>query len=152
MRPRSLRRNNLVLFTVGYFLWGLAIGSYAQAPADSMRTLMQLRASELKQLRQWLLDRQPDTMLQATPYYYSEGAPSEGDILSPFFYAMDTAFHQAYLAFYARPSAHTFNRMVQVCEACHQHYCPGPLRLIRRLYVPEADSLVNDSSEKSRAE
>ncbi len=29
-----------------------------------------------------------------------------------------------------------FNTMVSKCQSCHEHYCPGPLVVIKKMYIP----------------
>ena len=29
-----------------------------------------------------------------------------------------------------------FNTVVSKCQSCHEHYCPGPLVVIKKMYIP----------------
>ncbi len=111
------------------------MGSYNNLP-DSIRKMMQLRVQEIKQIRRLIISN-PDSVkaLKPFPFYFSSGIPSDYEFISQAFFVMDTLFYKEYLALYKQPSVETFNRLISICESCHNTWCPGPLRLIKRLYI-----------------
>ncbi len=126
-------------------LGGAQCGGGGSAPQvketpDSLFQMMRVRAAELKTLRQWLASGHvPEDSLRRLyhPFSFGEGAPTEGMHLSPMFPTYAEAFSKHYEAFYRSPSVRNYNLMVKTCEGCHREHCPGPLRLIGRLYLPE---------------
>ena len=139
-------------FLPGMVLLAIAVGSlwhcsgpppqsHVQEPQvpDSLYQMMRLRVHEMKTLRRLLMQQAPADSLAAFrfPFDFADGVPSEGMQLSPMFPAFSEAFSRHYEAFYQHPSVKNYNQLVRVCENCHQEHCPGPLRLIDRLYLPE---------------
>ncbi len=108
---------------------------------DSLYRMMRLRTAEMKALRRFLQQNAGADSIRARyfPFDFTKGIPSEGMVLEPVFPFYAEAFSKRYEAFYQHPSAENYNRMVQVCQGCHEAHCPGPLRLIRRLYLPAQD-------------
>ncbi len=105
---------------------------------DSIRHMMQWRAREMRKIRQWII-KHPDSTLPFKPtlFHFSSGIPSDSDFLTPTFFVLDTLFHKEYAELYRNPSGNQFNRIVSICESCHNTWCPGPLRLIKRLYITQ---------------
>ncbi len=109
--------------------------STSQIP-DSIRHMMQWRVREMRKIRQWLI-KHPDSTLPLKPtlFYFSSGIPSDSDFITPTFFVLDTIFHNEYVKLYQNPSINQFNTVINVCESCHNTWCPGPLRLIKKFYV-----------------
>ncbi|NPA34161.1 MAG: hypothetical protein GXO48_04430 [Chlorobi bacterium] len=103
---------------------------------DSIRHMMQWRAKEMKKIRQWIINHS-DSTLPFTPtlFHFSSGIPSDSDFITPSFFVMDSLFHKEYVELYRNPSITQYNNLISVCESCHNTWCPGPLRLIKKLYI-----------------
>ncbi|MCU0442746.1 MAG: hypothetical protein MUE96_10140 [Bacteroidia bacterium] len=64
--------------------------------------------------------------------------PTDPSVLEPTFYENARLFQEAYQALFKHPKeqAKHFNLVIQKCVNCHESYCSGPLKRIRKLYIP----------------
>lgn len=64
--------------------------------------------------------------------------PTDPSVLEPTFYENARLFQEAYQALFKHPNeqAKHFNLVIQKCVNCHESYCSGPLKRIRKLYIP----------------
>ncbi len=92
--------------------------------ADSMRAQL-LRGETLDSLRYPFIR-----------FYLAE--PTDPTVLEPKFYENARLFQEAYKALFAHPKEQTkyYNLMIGKCANCHESYCSGPLKKIRKLYLP----------------
>lgn len=50
------------------------------------------------------------------------------------YYLYAHAFLRQYDHFRQHPDTASYNGLISLCQACHQHHCPGPLLRIEKLY------------------
>lgn len=91
--------------------------------ADSMRAQLQ-RGETLDSLRYPFIR-----------FYLAE--PTDSSVLEPKFYENARLFQEAYKALFAYPAEQTkyYNLMIGKCANCHESYCSGPLKKIRKLFI-----------------
>jgi hypothetical protein len=63
--------------------------------------------------------------------------PTDPGVLEPVFYENARFFQQSYLDLFRHPKeqAKYYNLMVGKCINCHERYCSGPLKRIRKLLI-----------------
>jgi hypothetical protein len=63
--------------------------------------------------------------------------PTDPNVLEPNFFEKARLFQSAYKELFQHPSEHKkyYNLMIQACVNCHQNYCSGPLKRIRKLPI-----------------
>jgi hypothetical protein len=69
-------------------------------------------------------------------FYMAE--PTDLSVLEPQFYENARMFQEAYKAFFSSPESsrqNFYNALIQKCVNCHEHYCSGPLKRIRKLPI-----------------
>lgn len=65
--------------------------------------------------------------------------PTDPNVLVPVFFENARLFQQAYLDLFRHPQEQKkyYNLMVGKCINCHESYCTGPLKRIRKLLIIE---------------
>jgi hypothetical protein len=65
--------------------------------------------------------------------------PTDPSVLEPVFFENARLFQQAYHDLFRHPAEQTkyYNLMVGKCINCHESYCSGPLKRIRKLMITE---------------
>lgn len=65
--------------------------------------------------------------------------PTDPNVLEPQFFENARLFQQAYIDLFKHPEAQTkyYNLMVDKCINCHQSYCSGPIKRIRKLTITD---------------
>lgn len=68
-------------------------------------------------------------------FYLAE--PTDPNVLEPLFYENARLFQQAYVALFSHKNEQVkyYNLMIGKCVNCHESYCSGPLKKIRKLFV-----------------
>lgn len=68
-------------------------------------------------------------------FYLAE--PTDPNVLEPLFYENARLFQQAYIALFSHKNEQVkyYNLMIGKCVNCHESYCSGPLKKIRKLFV-----------------
>ncbi len=63
--------------------------------------------------------------------------PTDPNVLEPNFFEKARLFQAAYKALFQHPSEQKtyYNLMIQACVNCHENYCSGPLKRIRKLPI-----------------
>ncbi len=64
--------------------------------------------------------------------------PTDPDVLEPQFYENARLFQEAYtdLFKHSQEQVKYHNLVIGKCINCHEHYCSGPLKRIRKLLIP----------------
>ncbi len=68
-------------------------------------------------------------------FYLAE--PTDPSVLEPKFYENARLFQAAYSALFMHPQEQVkyYNLVINKCVNCHESYCSGPLKRIRKLYL-----------------
>jgi hypothetical protein len=63
--------------------------------------------------------------------------PTDPKVLEPVFYENARLFQEAYIELFNHPKEQSkyYNAMVGKCINCHEMYCSGPLKRIRKLLI-----------------
>jgi hypothetical protein len=93
------------------------------ANADSMRSQL-LRGEKLDSLKYPFIK-----------FYLVE--PTDPNVLEPKFFDNARLFQESYKALFAHPneSKKYYNLMINACVNCHESYCSGPLKRIRKFPI-----------------
>lgn len=70
-------------------------------------------------------------------FYLAE--PTDPSVLEPQFYENARLFQEAYKELFRHPSEQQkyHNLVIGKCVSCHEHYCSGPLKRIRKLFITQ---------------
>lgn len=70
-------------------------------------------------------------------FYLAE--PTDPNVLQPLFYENARLFQEAYQALFAHPKEQVkyYNLVIGKCVNCHESYCSGPLKKIRKLFITQ---------------
>jgi hypothetical protein len=69
---------------------------------------------------------------------FSVVEPTDPSVLEPLFYENATLYYKAHnLLYSAEDQQAAYNAVIDACVNCHQSYCSGPLKKIRKLYLPQ---------------
>lgn len=65
--------------------------------------------------------------------------PTDPNVLEPAFFENARLFQQAYLDLFRHPGEQVqyYNLMVGKCINCHENYCSGPIKRIRKLLITD---------------
>jgi cytochrome c556 len=70
-----------------------------------------------------------------------ESTPTKEEVQGPVFEGMAANYQSKLDAFLAAENIDlaksSYNNLVTACISCHQEYCPGPIKTIKKLYVKE---------------
>lgn len=64
-----------------------------------------------------------------------EARPTKENVQGPKFEAMAKYYLQKTDSLYTHPDKGAYNDMVESCVVCHQTFCPGPVKTIKKLII-----------------
>ena len=64
-----------------------------------------------------------------------EATPTKENVKGPKFEAMAKYYLQKTDSLYIHPDKESYNEMVESCIVCHQSFCPGPVKTIKKLII-----------------
>jgi hypothetical protein len=105
----------------------------AKPMALMMRTMVQNATMMREQIIQ---SEQLDSLKYPFIRFYLV-EPTDPNVLQPVFYENARLFQDAYAELFNHPEAQSkyYNAMVGKCINCHEMYCSGPLKRIRKLLI-----------------
>jgi hypothetical protein len=124
-----------VAFLVSY------CGTRTGAEPDTSLTLvamMRVQEADVLSLRQRIVDG--DTLLADIhlKHDFLEGTPSSPDKNDRNFPELSAAFVEAFNELKSTPAkTEQFNLMIASCIDCHEQFCPGPIRQIKKLQIEQ---------------
>lgn len=104
--------------------------------AKPMALMMRQLVSTAESIRQKIIKgEQPDSIhFPFVRFYLVE--PTDPNVLEPQFYENARLFQDAYYAVFEKGAdKETYNAMIDACIGCHQSYCSGPIKRIKKLYI-----------------
>ena len=122
-----------VAFLVSY------CGTRTEAEPETNLTLvamMRVQEADVLTLRQRILDG--DTLLAGIhlQHDFLKGTPSSPDKNDRNFPELSAAFVEAFNELKTNPAkTEQFNLMIASCVDCHEQFCPGPIRQIKKLQI-----------------
>lgn len=117
-----------------FLLFSCSSDSDSGVEDDTLSHLMRERLEELRELKSAIENNSPHEL--PVPVSFMDGVPSRDELTTEAFQAQLLAFEMLYDTFRsisAEERKERYNLVVQSCIACHQNYCPGPIRAIRTL-------------------
>jgi hypothetical protein len=105
--------------------------------AKPMALMMRQMAANADSIKATLLrGSMPDSLRYPFIRFYLV-EPTDPSVLEPQFYENARLFQQAYFAFFKHPNEAKkyYNVLIGKCVNCHENYCSGPLKRIRKLYI-----------------
>lgn len=64
-----------------------------------------------------------------------DATPTKDNVQGPEFKAMALYYLQNNEKLYSNPDSEKYNEMIESCIACHQSFCPGPIKTIKKLTI-----------------
>jgi hypothetical protein len=104
-----------------------------------MALMMRTMVNNMQQMRDDLLQhKQLDSLKYPFIRFYLV-EPTDKSVLEPAFFENARLFQQAYLDLFRHPAEQVkyYNLVVGKCINCHENYCSGPLKRIRKLSITQ---------------
>ena len=98
--------------------------------------MMRIQEADVKQIRERIIGG--DTLLAGIglKHDFLEGTPSAPDKNDRNFPELSAAFVEAFNELKTSPAKREhFNLMIASCVDCHEQFCPGPIRQIKKLHI-----------------
>lgn len=112
------------------------------AEFSELAQLMRQIHKDAKQWRKQIVNGQTVTDSVAIYKALVESTPTKAEVQGPVFEGMAANYQTQLNAFLAARdidlAKSSYNNLVTACISCHQEYCPGPVKTIKKLYVPES--------------
>jgi len=102
-----------------------------------MALMMRMMADNADSIRAQLLrNENPDKLRYPFQKFYLL-EPTDSSVLEMQFFENARFYQEAYTDFFNHPNEQKryFNVLIEKCVNCHEHYCNGPLKRIRKLYI-----------------
>ena len=104
-----------------------------------MALMMRMMAANADSMRSQLLrgESLDSTNYPFIKFYLVE--PTDPNVLEPQFFENARLFQQAYKNLFAKPKDQIkrYNLLINSCIKCHESYCSGPLKRIRKFPIAE---------------
>jgi len=116
-------------------------GTRTEAEPEANLTLvamMRIQEADVLALRQRIIDG--DTLLAGIhlKHDFLEGTPTSPDKNDRNFPELSAAFVEAFNELKTNPAkTEQFNLMIASCVDCHEQFCPGPIRQIKKLQIEQ---------------
>lgn len=108
-------------------------------PAKPMALMMRSLYAQSAEMRNWVEEGKP---LDSTYFRFLEFhklEPTDSTVLNAVFYEHNENFRQAFEALLAAGGDEgKFNALLTECVSCHEDFCPGPIKRIKKLAFPSA--------------
>jgi cytochrome c556 len=120
----------------------LAQAQLKMAEWSELAKLMRQIHKDAKQWRSKIVNGELVTDSVAIYDALVESTPTKSEVKGPVFEGMAANYQTQLDAFLAAEdidlAKSAYNNLVGACISCHQSYCPGPVKTIKKLYVPES--------------
>ena len=97
-----------------------------------------------KDAKQWKKMLEAGELVTDSAHIYKqlvESEPTDKSVQGPAFEAFAMNYQQALNEFIETNdivlAKEKYNNLVSTCISCHQSYCPGPVKTIKKLYLPK---------------
>ena len=102
-----------------------------------MALMMRQLAANADSMKQQIIrgEQLDSTQYPFIKFYLVE--PTDPNVLEPQFYENARLFQEAYIALFKHPKEQVkyYNLVINKCISCHENYCSGPLKRIRKLLI-----------------
>ena len=141
---RSLGITFLIVFTVAFVVYLLQDDSQVEEvtvvsvedanPSSELALHMRAMHEEAKALRKALLN-EGDIELTEPLDWILEAEPTDSNVKGDDFESFARYYISQTKHFVDSSDSQAYNKMVESCVACHQQFCPGPVKTIEKLYI-----------------
>ncbi|NEN24465.1 hypothetical protein G3O08_13220 [Cryomorpha ignava] len=145
-------KRTVILVLIGFLVWACANTDAANTTENKKTELKMAEWSELallmrdihKDAKSWRKAIDNGTFEQDSIAIYKllvESKPTDEDVEGPVFEGFAQNYQMALDSLMLSKNIDLakakYNNLVTACITCHQTYCPGPVKTIRKLYFPE---------------
>ena len=108
---------------------------------DSELALLMREIHENAKLLKLLLQNGEDINAYGSDVdFILEAQPTRPAVQGPEFESFARYYIKMNEDVYSEPSIENYNSLVESCVACHQEFCPGPIKTIKKLHIKQAAS------------
>ena len=105
-------------------------------PQDSeLALLMRDIHVQAKELKPLIEQKQDLPEYDSSIDFIVDATPTRLEVQGPKFEAMAKYYLQKTDSLYIHPDKESYNEMVESCVVCHQSFCPGPVKTIKKLII-----------------
>ena len=103
---------------------------------DSELALLMREIHENAKLLKLLLQNGDDLKPYGSDFnFILEAQPTRPAVQGPEFESFARYYIKMNEDVYSDPSIENYNSLVESCVACHQEFCPGPIKTIKKLHI-----------------
>jgi hypothetical protein len=102
---------------------------------SELALLMREMHEEAKAMKMLIQSNDQNAFLVIDNQFILEATPTKDNVKGDQFEAMARYYLQKSDSLTAFPDKSTYNDMVESCIACHQSFCPGPIKTIKKLTI-----------------
>lgn len=102
---------------------------------SELALLMRSIHEDAKAMRQVIQQKENNLQPNSEFDFILIATPTKENVQGPEFEAMARYYLQKNEIMINDPDQFTYNEMVESCVACHQSFCPGPIKTIKKLYI-----------------
>ena len=108
---------------------------------DSELALLMREIHENAKLLKLLLQNGDDLKPYGSDFdFILEAQPTRPAVQGPEFESFARYYIKMNEDVYSEPSIENYNSLVESCVACHQEFCPGPIKTIKKLHIKQSAS------------
>lgn len=141
-----------VLIFIGTLMWACTQIESPTTPATESNELKMAEWSELALLmrdihedaKDWRASIDSGKLIQDSMAIYDtmvNSTPTDSLVTGPVFEGFSRNYQSSLDSFLLAGNIELakvkYNNLVTACISCHQEYCPGPIKTIKKLYFPE---------------
>ena len=105
-------------------------------PQDSeLALLMRKIHADAKVMRSDLINEDRDLVYDPSIEFILNASPTRPSVQGPDFEAFSKYYIQKTQELVENGDEEDYNKMVESCIACHQEFCPGPIKTINKLRI-----------------
>jgi hypothetical protein len=106
-------------------------------PTKPMALMMRTMVDNAQSMREQVIRSEPLDSLKYPFIRFYLAEPTDSSVLEPVFFENARLFQQSYQLLFQHPDKQLmyYNAMIGKCINCHEHYCNGPLKRIRKLLI-----------------
>ena len=133
----------ILLFAISLYLYKIDKEEEAPQyePQDSeLALLMRKIHDDAKGMRASLVHEETVLIYDPSIEFIVNATPTRAEVQGPEFEAFARYYIEKTQKAVEKGSFKDYNLMVEACVACHQEFCPGPIKTINKLKIKTASS------------
>jgi flagellar biosynthesis regulator FlaF len=107
---------------------------YAQQDSE-LALLMRDIHTQAKVLKSSIIKKEELPNFMDSISFIVDAIPTKENVQGPEFKAMALYYLQNNENLYENPDSENYNEMIESCIVCHQSFCPGPIKTIKKLTI-----------------